>query len=287
MTSKTGTGNAIVFGLTADHIFAVASVMLDIKRLSPGLVDEVVVIHDGVSKKDQRIISEIIPTRFIRYEFPLNSYRVLNSSAVQQFTKMVFSKFECLRLLDDYKNVAWLDYDMVVQSDISELFSPSVDGIKMMPSGAPVRAQLHEATDEYDMDKEGICACLFVFQNNLKKYSEMYQFCYAKVEEYSDILFMPEQAIFDFMIQEFRLTPVPIDSKIYSPHPTDIALAPKAKIIHAYGQPKFWNGLYNDQWSRNYKTWLEMGGAPYRPPTFMDRLLKKAKRFSHRMGVPM
>ncbi|MDP3584914.1 MAG: glycosyltransferase [Thiobacillus sp.] len=277
--------NAVVFGLTADHVFAVACVMMDIRRLSPGLVDEVVIIHDGIREKDRKLLGTILPTRFIHYDFPLKSCRVLDARAVRQFTKMVFTKFECLRLLDDYKNVMWSDYDIVIKSDISELFSTCVPGIKMVPGGLPVRGQLHEAVDEYDMDVEGVSAGIFVFQDNLKNYKEMHQFCYAKLEKYAEILYMPEQAIFDFMLQEYRLQPDTIDVKVYSPHPTDPVHAEHAKIIHAYGQPKFWNGLQNDQWDSNYKAWLRMGGSRYRPLTVIDRLLRKAKRLSHRMGM--
>jgi len=267
--------NAVVFGLTADHVFAVACVMMDIRRLSPGLVDEVVIIHDGISEKDRRLLGAILPTRFIKYNFPLNSRRVLNAPAVRQFTKMVFTKFECLRLLDNYKNVMWLDYDMVVKQNIAELFAPSETGIKMMPSGLPVRGQLHEGVSEYDMEAEGICACIFVFQDHLKNYKEMHQFCYAKLEKYGEILYMPEQAIFDFMIQEYRLKPDPIDVSLYSPHPTDPVHAEHARIIHAYGQPKFWNGLHNEQWERNYQAWLDMGGTKYRKKTVFEKALSR------------
>ena len=274
--------NAIVFGLTADHIFAVACVMMDLKKISPGLISEVVIFHDGVSEKDQKILDSILPTRFIKYEFPLKSRKVLYAKSVQQFTKMVFTKFECLRLLSEYKNVMWLDYDMVIKDDLSELFSSCDSGIKMMPGGLPVRGQLHDAIDEYDMDAEGICACIFVFHDNLENYEEMYNSCYAKLEIYAELLYMPEQAIFDFMIQEFKLKPVPIEGQVYSPHPTDPVNAASAKIIHAYGQPKFWNGLHNDNWDAKYNTWLKMGGSRYRPPTLLDNILKRVKSLRRR-----
>jgi lipopolysaccharide biosynthesis glycosyltransferase len=277
--------NAIVFGLTADHVFAVACVMMDIRRLSPGLVDEVVIIHDGISEKDRKILGGILPARFIQYDFPLKSHRVLDSRAVRQFTKMVFTKFECLRLLDDYKNVMWLDYDIVLQEDIAELFSPTEAGIKMMPSGLPVRGQLHESVDEYDMDAEGIGAGIFVFQDNLKNHKEMHQFCYAKLEKYAEILYMPEQAIFDFMIQEYRLNPDPIDARVYSPHPTDPVHAQHAKIIHAYGQPKFWNGLKNEQWEGNYQAWLDMGGTKYRKKTVFKKIISKLRAGALRLSA--
>ncbi len=270
--------NAVVFGLTANHIFAVACVMMDLKKIVPGLIDEVVIIHDGISPKDQMLLESILPSRFILYDFPLKSKKVLRAPSVQHFTKMIFTKFECLRLLDSYQNVAWMDYDIVIQSDISELFSPSDSGFKIAQGGVSVREQLTEPIAEYDMDAEGMGAHVFVVQDNLKKYTEMYRFCYAKLEEYAQVLFLPEQAIFDFMIQEFEVKPDFFDPKVYGPHPTDMVNTPQAKIIHCWGQPKFWNGTTNIQWDTNYNSWLELGGSKYNPPTVAEKLWRRLKK---------
>lgn len=269
--------NAVVFGLTSDQVFAVACVMMDLRRLSPSIIDEVVIIHDGINERDKKLLASILPTRFILYNFPINSARVLNASAVRQFSKMVFTKFECLKLLDDYRNVLWSDYDVVVQADVSELFSFSESGIKLMPSGLPVRIQLQKEVAGYDMEAEAIGAGLFVFQDHLKDYLKMYEFCYQELERHAEILAMPEQAIFDFMVQRFCLKPVAIDRFVYSPHPTDKPLASAAKIIHAYGQPKFWNGLRNEQWQINYQAWVDMGGTKYRQKSMFERLASKVR----------
>jgi lipopolysaccharide biosynthesis glycosyltransferase len=270
--------NAVVFGLTANHTFAVACVMLDLKRLAPTLVDEVVIIHDGIIQKDQTILESILPTRFILYDFPLKNDRVLYAPAVQHFTKMVFTKFECLRLLDAYKNIVWMDYDIVIQDDISELFLPCNSGAKMMRGAVSVREQLLEAVPAYNMNAEAISAGLFVFHDNLQSYMEMYRFCYEKLDRYAPILYMPEQAIFDFMIQEFGLQPDLLDGVLYASHPTDPINATQAKIIHSWGQPKFWNGIHNAQWETNYNKWLGMGGSRYKPLTTIDKLIGKTKK---------
>lgn len=249
------------------------------------MVDEVVIIHDGISKRDQRILGSILPTRFILYDFPLKSARVLNACSVRQFSRMVFTKFECLRLLDDYNNVMWSDYDVVIQDDLSELFSHCDAGIKLMPSGMPVRGQLHEPITEYDMEAEGIGAGLFVLQEHLKDYLEMYGFCYEQVDKYAEILYMPEQAVLDFMVQRFKLNPLAIDRRVYSPHPTDQALAPRAKIIHAYGQPKFWNGLHNDQWQKNYQAWIDMGGTKFTTKSVVAKVVSRCKSLVLRLSA--
>jgi hypothetical protein len=110
----------------------------------------------------------------------------------------------------------------------------------------------------------------------------MYNFCYSKLEQYVEFLYLGEQAIFDFMIQEFNLLPEPIDPKTYTPHPTDQLHAQSAKIIHSYGQPKFWNGLKNKQWDQNYQIWLSWGGSENmlaKPLSLPTRMVRKIKRF--------
>jgi lipopolysaccharide biosynthesis glycosyltransferase len=178
--------------------------------------------------------------------------------------------------LDDYKNILLLDYDLVIQQDISELFEHCDSGLKMVRAGVKVRGQLHEATDDYDMDAEGTGASQFVMQDHLKDYMKMYHFCYKSLIRYGKILYMPEQAIFDFMIQEFNVQNCPIDPNVYNPHPNDKEFANKAKIIHSFGYPKFWNGLDNEQWNKNYQTWMQMGGSKFNQVT-LKKIFKRAK----------
>ena len=44
--------NAVVFGLTSNHIFGVACVMMDLKRLSPGKIDEVVIFRRALGARE-------------------------------------------------------------------------------------------------------------------------------------------------------------------------------------------------------------------------------------------
>lgn len=269
---------AVVFTVSKNLAFAIACVMMDFKRLMPDLGADFIVIHDGIKQKDQRLISSILPTRFIEYQMPFDDISFIPDSILDYFTKMVFAKFECLKLLNEYKSVMLSDYDMVIQQDTSELFDYCEGGFKFMYGGIETTGQLHYPVDDYYMTSKGMSACLFVLQDHIGDYNAMYDFCYASLRKYAKALYMPEQAIFDFMIQEFNLTICEIETKVYSPHPTDSENAPNAKIIHAYGQPKFWNGLENEQWNSNYKVWLEMGGTAYKKPTFFSRVVKKLKK---------
>ena len=270
--------NSVVFGLTSNHVFAVACVMMDLKRFCKSIIDEIVIFHDGINEKDKRLLTTIMPCRFIIYDFPLKNTSNFDQTTLNYFSKMVFSKFECFRLLDDYCNVVWLDYDIVIQQDISELFEPSKSGIQMIRSGTIVRDQLSADVDDYDMTALGITASTFSVHQNLPNYRDKYAFCYKILPKYAQYLRLPEQAIIDFMLQEFENPIETLDVNIYSPHPKDLLHTPSAKIVHAYGQPKFWNGINNIQWNRNYTAWIEMGGTKYRELNIAEKIFRKLKR---------
>ncbi|WP_373032906.1 glycosyltransferase [Sulfurovum sp.] len=274
--------NAVVFTISSDLIFAVANIMMDIKKLSPAIADEVVIIHNGIDPNDLLRLNLILPTREIKYNIPVDDLSKFNQDTLKYFTIMAYAKYECLRLLDEYKNVIYLDPDMVILKDLSSLLEKCESGIKMMPSGQKVSVQLHEEIKEYNMQDEGICGCIFVFQDHAD-YTKLYNFCIISLNKYASKLKLAEQAIFDFMIQEFNLEICPIDSKVYSPHPTDKALAENAKILHAYGQPKFWNGLENSQWNDNYSKWITMGGTPYKPTSLLKKIVRKLVSLSKRI----
>lgn len=281
MNNKKNT--AIVFGFTSNFSFAVACVMMDLKKYFKSGINEVVILHDGISASQQRILNNILPCRFIKYAFPIKDSSKFNKKTLNYFSKMVFSKFECFKLLDDYKNVVWLDYDIVITEDISELINFCDSGIKMMLSGSKVLTQFYKSIEGYNMEIEGFSAGTFVLQDNLSEYHKIYNFCYKKTEEYAKLLNFPEQAILDIMIQEFKLKPDIIDKEIYCVHPNETNKHSGTKIIHSYGQIKFWNGIYNENWNLNYKNWLKMGGQKYNLNYFLVK--KNISNFLKKLGL--
>ena len=274
--------NAVVFTISSDLIFAVANIILDIKKMAPLIADEVVILHNGISQKDLTLLNSIIPVREIEYNIPVDDLSKFNQNTLNYFTIMAYAKFECIKLLEDYKNVIYLDPDMVILKDLSNLLEYCDSGIKMMPGNVKVREQLHNVVDKYNMETEGICGCIFVFQDHINDYMKLYNFCISSLNKYAGRLYLAEQGIFDFMLQEYRLDYCILNRDVYSPHPTEINLLDNAKIIHAYGQPKFWNGLENEQWNKNYQEWLRMGGSAYKKKNFFSKIKNKLFEFFRR-----
>lgn len=254
---------ALVTGGTRDDVAPIAVFVKNIKDTNRHLFDEIVVYHDGIKKKDQDLINSIYKTRFIKYDY---KPRTRNDEVISYFSRMVYCKYECFALLDDYDEVVWSDYDVVVQDKLDEFCTIENDNLNMLKCGDGLRTMLykdiiHKEILSYDLDTDGITTALFVISNKLPRYNEIYRWCYDKTTEWGDDLYLPEQCIFALAIQEFDISIKYFEFNEYACFPTK-ALGGE-KILHAAGPVKFWNGMNNDTWSRNYDTWLSIGGKRY------------------------
>ena len=276
---------AIVTGGTANDVPAMACLVMNIKDTNPNLADEVVIYHDGISKKDQRLINEIFPTRFILYESPFADVKDFGSVVTNYFSPMVFRKYECFKLLDEYECVVWTDYDVVILQDLSELKIRVANGIRMdISKGSHVlesfRGNVDQLLNEYDLSTEGVSMGIFCLFDNLANSKLIYEFCIKTTKKLSSYLFLPEQAIINLMIQKFalELRTNNLLGKKYTAHPIHDKHVQNIKIFHAYGQPKFWNGLYNGIWEKNYRKWIKMGGTPYEHRTLTGKIRAVLRR---------
>ena len=178
--------SAMVFCLSSDHVFALATLMLNIKHVNPQIASEYVVFHNGVSIKDRNIIRSILPTRFIKYRFPIKDVSSFDKGTITYFSPMVFAKFECFRLLDEYETVIYSDYDIVLCADIAELLIPVDVGIRAIISkNSSVADQFHALVPGYDLERPGISMALFVLFSTFPNHNIFYQECYKKTREYA------------------------------------------------------------------------------------------------------
>jgi lipopolysaccharide biosynthesis glycosyltransferase len=266
--------NAVVFTISKDLTFAVANLIFQIKDLCPSIADVFVIYHNGISENEKRIIKSICSARFIDYVLPADK-SIFNKSTLSHFTEMVFAKFECIKLLNEFKSVIYIDPDIVVLKDFTFLLEKSQQGISMIPGGAKVSDQLYKDVDEFDMEQEGICACFFVLQDHLKDFNIKYDFCIEYLNKYANNLYLPEQAIFDFMIQHFNIEYDLLENKKYTPHPSNFEK--DSILIHSYGPTKFWNGISNATWNKYDKIWRELGGRSWTPFKKYNRFFQKLK----------
>ena len=249
---------AIVTGGTKKDVDAMAVLALNIQNVSPELADELIIFHDGISKKKQRLIQKIMPTRFIRYKCPINWFSLMSNKTVRYFSPMVFCKYECLRLLEEFDTVIWTDYDVLIRDDISELKDSKNNINVILEKRIPLKEMFYKTIEkidmtDYNLQGECITAPLMVLKRAESGYKKYYEYCYAMTKKYIQHLYLPEQCIFTMLFQKYQIQYAELDKEVYCYHPNEAT--EKTKILHAYGQPKFWNGLYNEQWEEYRKKW--------------------------------
>jgi len=263
----------LVTGGTRDDVAPIAVFIMNIKQTNSHLFDEIVVYHDGISAKNQKLINQIYKTRFIEYDYKQKSS---NDEVLSYFSPMVFCKYECFALLKEYDEVVWSDYDVVVLDKLDEFCSIENDNFNVLTCSAKLRTMFFKDIKngeilDYDLDCEGVGTPLFALSNKLKNVDEIYKWCYLKTEEWDTDIYLPEQCVFSLAVQKFGINLKRYEFNEYACYPTKAVGG--EKIIHAAGQPKFWNGLDNETWNQLYAQWIKQGGSKY--SDFRKRLKRK------------
>jgi len=262
-------------------VFAIASTLMDFIKYNDSLVDDIIIYHNGILEKDISLLNSITKCRFELYNPAFVSELNFSQGNIGYFTEMVLSKFECLRLLEHYNKILYLDDDIVIKSDLKDLFNKqSITGIRLQETGSTiVRNQFTSDIEGYNMNLPSSGYGIFILDDSLKSYSSMCQWCINNTYKFLEKLYCPEQGIFELMFQEYNFYPErDINSELYCCHPSSPNVN-EAKIIHAWGQPKFWNGSNNDQWNANYNAWIKMGGTPYISFKKNKSILEWCKKF--------
>lgn len=257
---------ALVTGGTKKDVAAMAVLALNIQETNKNLADELVIFHDGIAQCDQMLIKQIMPTRFIRYRCPVSKLKLYQNASIRYFSTMLFCKFECLKLLDEYDAVVWSDYDVLIKESIQEILQEEHGFYVVANSERTLQSMFHTSINKrdmsaYDMQGESITTPLFVMRRDIGNYHEYYDWCYKALGAFYRDLYLAEQCIYSMLVQKYRIPYSKISLETYVVHPKDDN--EKAKILHAYGQPKFWNGLENSKWKEYYSRWLGMGGRDY------------------------
>ncbi len=263
--------NTVIFtGGQKKDAAPMAVLAMNIRDTLPGLAQKLIIFHDGISKKDQTLIQSIYPTEFRRFRLGISFVAYRKNTSLRYFSEMVFCKYECFRLLNEYDRVIWTDYDVVINTDLSELLDESRGGLQLIRSLKPLKDKFKgdlppEITGRYDMEAyTAVNTPLLVLTREIGSYNEYYDKCIEYTKKYAANLNMPEEAVFSMLIQDYNIPVYELDIDEY-------ALAYKgddvhARIDHAVGQPKYWNGLHHDRWEAYYREWLKMGGSEYKKP---------------------
>ena len=267
---------AIVTGGSSNHIPAMGVLVLNILESCPDFSDDIIIYHDAmISEDDKRRIRSIYPVIFKEYDTSCFQREAFNRTVWHHFSFMLFCKYECWNLLDEYEQVMWLDYDIYIYIYCSELFDLATPAM-FMNSISTIRkfndnvfTHLDALSDVDLVNVPSVSCGTFVLSDTFPSYRQFYQDCLRLTNELSDCLTSAEEAVISVLLQRYHVTPTPADSKIYCFNPKRGPVPDTVKIVHIWGQQKFWNGFRFKPWERLYQKWQkDYGGRKVRSNGF-------------------
>lgn len=254
---------ALLLCSTGNEAFAVGNVIIGAKKyLFQNLKDEeydIVFYTDKLEQNDEKALKTIFPRLIIKiYKSPF-SKKMLELKELNNFSMFTYARFEAFNMLDEYQKVFYVDTDIVIQKDISEIININKElAILYFPNKMPISGNFNDTNlhlvQNYDLNKVSIAAT-FLINDNIRDYNKIYKWCYEKAEKYKT----NDQSIINLLIQEFNIDVYDL-TESYGAYPTS-QIANEAHIIHAIGPAKFWRGTYNKFWEENNKIWIEAGGS--------------------------
>lgn len=252
----------LVFGITENYTFALANTLMGLVDNNKKFWDDIIVYCDSMSEENKKNINKIVKCIFVdasEFSFKKN----ISQEVLDKYSIASFYRYECFNLLKKYKTVIWNDVDILIQGDISNLVNYGNNGIALTKNigNFKVEANFTKLILKYDMFVQLYNSGIMVLKDSFPNYESICDWCVKKTMEYASILRWPDQGIINILIQEFDITPDLIDIDMYCCHPTASGNTNDAKIIHAYGDDKFWNSSflikkfpkwaeYNDRWEK-------------------------------------
>ncbi|TET39258.1 MAG: glycosyltransferase family 8 protein [Planctomycetota bacterium] len=243
---------AIVMGITDNWAFAVATILFALRKDAKRINFDVIVFHDGLSRRSKNLLSGIHPCMFLDYELDL-----IDADKFARVSKMAFARYECFALLEKYCQVLWIDADALLKSSILPQVNSENSGISMYcHKDTPISVSFTDVVAGYNMEKECYNDGILLLSDKLPKYEQLRQWCYEKTNEWATKI-SSDQAIINLMLQEFDLDVTELDIKFNCPPEKETN---STVIIHPWGERKFWNRLVHPLWDKYYYKWRKMGG---------------------------
>lgn len=255
---------AVCLSASSDLAFAIAVTILNFVKIHGAAGFHFQIFSDAKLEKLVSIFaSQGIDVSVEIYRPPVNWVTLWSSKAIAYFSPLVLAKFEGFRLLEHFRTVIWLDYDVVLRGSLAELWTRTSFDLAYLGSSQPISNGFIVPPLGMDTSREGFHAATIVFRKSFPGFERATSELYKLFAENALNLYYPEQAIFDlFLAAHPGFIRWELDAS-YGQYPGNEL--PDTKIVHAYGVKKFWNGLNHPVWTNLYESWLLLGGAPWRP----------------------
>ena len=245
---------AVVIGFTNAWAAPAAVVHQAFQDQHPGVAYDAVLMVQDLPSHEQTLFNQIRPSQFIDYSPP-----IAGTERYERVSTMAFSRYECWSMLEYYKRVLWIDADTLPVGEVLSCFDHCDDsGLGLIEhTGIPISVSFRSPIPGYDMHRTCFNSGFIALTRNVGDYQAQRDWLYMATTRWADSV-NSDQAIINLMFQDqsMDVTCLPGKYNCSPEYPVE-----DVRVLHPWGNHKFWDGLSDVRWDRYYNTWLEMDGS--------------------------
>ena len=262
--------NAIVFFANSKYRFALAEMLINIQETNPNIYDNIIVYHADFEDEDINKFLLIEPKCiFISYTYEEweKEYKKPSTSKSVEFVKtyshQAYVKFRIIELLEYYHKVLFLDLDMLVLDDISELFQIKGAAWRDAIGDFGVKFDKHVPMNEFEewfsnFPREAHVpngGLIYISDDNIdykKCLSDAHEFLLKFMDYFTGAI---DELAIAYVIVKNNIPLTILDRNEYNTLSAWHHFS--TKIIHFASRDKVWNSEFMQtlfpQWMKNYK----------------------------------
>lgn len=249
---------AVVMGFTRAWAGPAAVVLQALNGVEPQPFDAVMLVQD-LPKSQRDLLSNIRPCQFIDYNPELK-----DPGRFARVSSMAFSRYECWAMLAKYERVLWIDADTLPVGEVLSCFDfVRYSGLGLIPhTGTPIKVSFAKDVPGFDMQRECFNSGYIALTRAIGDYQAHRDWLNNATAHWSDYI-NSDQAVINLLFQAMGAPPTVLPGK-YNCSPE--SPVEDVRVLHPWGNQKFWDGLSDPRWDALHRSWVEMGGEPAPAP---------------------
>lgn len=261
---------ALLLCSTGNEAFAVGNVIIGAKKyLFQNLQSEdydIIFYTDELKKNDESALKKIFPRIIINIYMSPFKEKVEKSSMFSYYSLFTFARFEGFDLLNEYEKIFYIDTDIVIQKDISDIvneekefcicyYGSETKIIDKLSHNASSKVIEQISSEGFDLNKKQVMAGVYIMSDKLGCYTQLKKWLYDFINKYK----INDEDALNLAIQKFNINVTELDRR-YNCFPDGSDYSKEAYILHSIGPKKFWRDTYNEMWEYNNRIWMSLGG---------------------------